>query len=259
MLMDAPRTAMGEVLINVTGASNAPVDLVCFSHAGAGPAMYRDWAQGLEGCVNVLAVQLPGRERRWLEKPLTEANEAARQIGAALAAYRNTRPTARLAFFGHSLGALLAFETARWLETQYGAGPEVLFVAGRRAPNLPLNRPCFHTLDDAEFLERIDALGGTPPGILSDKRLARMILPTLRADVAMTDGYTCRDARPTNARGVALYGREDQIATQAETEAWRPFAPVDSFQCVAFEGGHFFVKSAREAVLDLLRVTLGAP
>ena len=86
----------------------------------------------------------------------------------------------------------------------------------------------------------------------------RMVLPTLRADVAMTDGYICRDARPTNARVVALYGREDLIATQAETEAWRPFAPVQSFRCVAFEGSHFFVKSAREAVLDLLRVTLGA-
>lgn len=259
MLTDAPRTGLGEVLIDFTGAGTAPIDLVCFPHAGAGPAMYRDWARNLEDTANVLAVQLPGRERRWLEKPLRDAGEAARQVGAALVGYRNTRPSARLAFFGHSLGALLAFETARWLEAQDGAGPDVLFVAGRRAPDLPLNRPFFHTLDDAEFLAKIEELGGTPPGILDDKRFVRMILPTLRADVSMTDGYTCSDARPTNAKMVALYGREDLIATKSETEAWRAFAPVQSFRCVAFDGGHFFVKSAQKAVLDLLRGTLDAP
>lgn len=254
--MDAPRTTLGKELIAMTGTEQAPVDLICFPHAGAGPAMFKDWVPDLEKVANLLAVQLPGRERRWLEKPLTDAAEAACQVGAALARHRESRPAARLAFFGHSLGALLAFETARWLEAHYGMAPDVLFVAGRRAPDLPLNRPRFHTLNDTEFMEKIEELGGTPPGILDDKRLIRMILPTLRADVTMTDGYVCNNARPTDAKVIAMYGLEDLIATKLETEAWRSFAPVQSFRCVAFDGDHFFVKSSREEVLDLVRENL---
>lgn len=230
------------------------VDLVCFAHAGGGPSVFTSWRHALPGHVRVLAVQLPGRERRMSEAPLCDARVAAARIGAAIVRFLARGGKARrLVLFGHSLGALLAYETAAWLERQGEAPPDVLIAAGRRAPDLPLGRPLFHALGEAEFITQVRAMGGTPAGVLEDPRLSRLVLPLLRADIAMNDAYEPRPAPRLTARITALRGLNDPFARADEVARWATFAEVGAFRCITIPGGHFFVRERAEEVLDIIR------
>ncbi len=227
--------------------------LVCFPHAGGGPSVFAEWRRDCPADMDLLAVQLPGREMRANEKLLRNAKEAAAQIGTDLMRLLAGRRPRRLVFYGHSLGALLAYEAARWLENGRGWGPDLLVLAGRRSPDLPLNRPVFHTLEDAEFLAEIIKMGGSPAGILDDPRLARFFLPTIRADVEMTDSYQFCPVQPLHAGIVAAYGDDDALATRPEVESWSRFTQRGGFRSVEFAGGHFFVTQARRKLMEIIQ------
>ncbi|NDW06009.1 thioesterase II family protein [Jiella pacifica] len=247
-----PRRA-GQWIVGEEDLANADRILVCFPHAGAGASMYRPWRARMPASTAVLAVQLPGRETRASEPLIDDAREAARAISQAIVTARRGERAWPMAFFGHSLGALVAFETARTLAEEGEPGPHILFAAGRRAPGLALSRPLLHTLDDDDFVAAVRELGGTPPGILEDRRFARFILPMLRSDIAMTDGYVLSPGPDLAARIVTLRADGDILASRAEVEAWADFAPVGQFRCVVFSGDHFFVRHAQQAVIDLVR------
>ena len=227
--------------------------LVCFPHAGGGPSVFSGWRKELPETMDMLAVQLPGREMRANETPLRDARQGAAQVGAELAKLLFGYRPDKLIFFGHSLGALLAYETARWLEDNQDWGPTLVLAAGRRAPDLPLNRSIFHTLNDAGFIIEIQKMGGSPPGIFDDPRLTRFFLPTIRADVEMTDSYEHRAAPPLRARIVAAYGDLDTMATQVEVEGWSRFTQLGSFQSVRFSGGHFFIRPCKSQLIDIIK------
>ena len=221
--------------------------LFCFPFAGGGAAVFRSWQRQLEG-VAVCPVQRPGRGARMAEEPCFRLPQLAVSACDAL------RPAMvpPFALFGHSFGALLAFEIARELRRRGAPGPDHLFVSGRRAPRLPEPAPPLHGLPDAEFVAEIrHRFDGIPPAILQEPELLRLLLPVLRADMAALETYEYREEEPLACPISAFGGEDDPWATHDELEAWRGETSA-SFVVRRFAGGHFYLQQAEPLLLPVL-------
>lgn len=220
--------------------------LVCFPYAGAGAAVFRDWAPEVGPDTELLAVRLPGRETRIGEPPLHRVEDALPAILAALAPLGD-RP---LVLFGHSLGAALAYAAARALAAQ-GRPPALLAVSGRRAPHRTSRRPSTRGLDDAAFRARLAALGGTPPEVLACDDLMELMLPMLRADFAMSEAFHDHDPPPLAVPILAFAGTEDTEAAVDEVAGWERLAGA-GFTLRTLPGGHFFLHEQRAPIVSCL-------
>jgi medium-chain acyl-[acyl-carrier-protein] hydrolase len=215
--------------------------LVCFPYAGGGASLYKRWAEHLSADVELLAVQLPGRENRVLEPPLRQLTQAADQLVSRLQRLP-WRPTV---FFGHSMGALLAYETALRLPPAWGL--QQLVVSGRSGPGLPSTIPPVATLDDPSFLALLGRMGGTSAAVLNQPELMQLLLPMLRADFGMVDHYRPAPSAPMLSCPVlAVHGREDPATSVERMQAWASTTHAQ-FHLQEFPGGHFFLhdESAR--------------
>jgi medium-chain acyl-[acyl-carrier-protein] hydrolase len=211
--------------------------LVCFPYAGAGASLYRDWPRLLPGAIEVVAVQLPGREDRAAESPATEMGPLVRRLAQVLRPYA----TLPMALLGHSGGAVLAFEVARQLAARGGPLAH-LFVAAEPAPHLPL-RPAIHALPDAGLLSAVRTIGGTPPEVLASPRLMEALLPMLRADFALFERHRCAPGPLLTCPVTALGGDGDHRTSADELRAWGGHT-TGPFRLRLFPGGHFFLRSA---------------
>ncbi|MCW2238429.1 thioesterase II family protein [Azospirillum canadense] len=218
--------------------------LVCFPQAGAGASVYRDWHRHLDPCDELLAVRLPGRESRIAEPGLTAVADAVPGIMEALAPHLD-RP---LVLFGHSLGAALAYATARAL-VERGTPPRLLAVSGRRAPHRTPRRTPTRSLDEAAFRDRIASLGGTPPEVLACADLMELMLPMLRADFTMSDDFAEPVPTPLPVPILAFAGTEDAEVAVAEVAAWEAFAGA-GFALHRLPGGHFFPHEQRARIVN---------
>jgi surfactin synthase thioesterase subunit len=223
----------------------ATLQLVCFPSAGHGPSMFRPWATLLPPAVELLIVHLPGREARWNERPFVQVTEVVPRIGDALS-LRLTRP---FAFFGHSLGALLAFETARHLRRTDRVGPTHLFVSAHRAPQFPNRYPRIAHLSDAAFVAEVNARhGGVPEAVARNQELMDLMLPCLRADYQLFEDYAYAADRPLACPISVFGGAADQYVREQDLEGWRT-QNTAGFTLRMLAGGHFFVNDGREAVV----------
>jgi surfactin synthase thioesterase subunit len=221
--------------------------LFCFSYAGGGAAIYRPWALGMPAHVEVAAVMLPGRESRLREAPATSMGELLQGLLPALLPQLG-RP---FAFFGHSMGALVAYETARALQRRGAPAPAKLLLSGRRAPHLPETDPPLHHLDDDAFVAEIDRrYKGIPAEILEHRELLEILLPGLRADMTVIETHR-HDAGATFAGAITVYGGvDDARAPREHLLAWQQHTeyPLGVRQ---FAGGHFYFNEpgARDALI----------
>src|SRR3954468_16780518 len=155
--------------------------LFCFPHAGVGISAYRGWADAAPEGLEVCLIQPPGRENRLREAPLTSIPETAATLVAEL------EPLSEIpfAFFGHSLGAVVAFETVRALQRAGAVLPSALFVAASRAPQLAWPHPPVRHLEDVPLLEVLNRrYGSVPQVVLDDPELRELLVPAVRADMA---------------------------------------------------------------------------
>ncbi|MBE9215231.1 thioesterase [Plectonema cf. radiosum LEGE 06105] len=226
---------------------NAKLRLFCFHHAGGGTLSFRNWSEELFPIVEVYLIQLPGRERRLTEPAFTRLKPLIKELKIAILPYLN-QP---FAFFGYSMGSLVAFELTRCLRRDYQLYPQHLFVCAYRAPQLPKTKPPIHDLPDAEFLEELRSLNGTPEEILTNKELMTLLLPTLRADFAVIETYDYYDEPPLNCPITAFGGLEDTEANREDMAAWSSQAN-SNFNLHILPGNHFFLNSARSQLLQLL-------
>lgn len=216
--------------------------------------MFRPWAQALPSWIELCVVALPGRESRFLEPPMRRVAEVVDAVVPALLRLVD-RP---FALFGHSLGGLQAFEVARRLE-QLGRGDvAALFVSGVEGPRV--REPvALSTKPDAELIASLRELGGTPSEVLDNAELMSLVLPLLRADFAMSEGYAYEPPdRPPLARPiVALTGdRDDHVRRDAAAEWQRETS--DRFALHVLEGDHFFVLSQAEHVREIVVSSLSS-
>ncbi|MGH9310894.1 MAG: thioesterase II family protein [Vicinamibacterales bacterium] len=232
------------------------VRLVCIPHAGGGVGTFAGWPDRLPASeLNI--VQLPGRGTRLREAPLASVAQAA--DGLALAIGR--LPAYPTVLFGHGLGALIAFETARRLHSR--AWPLVaLFPSGCRAPQLPGRGALLADLSEPDFVEEVRRRSGElPEAIFADGELRQVTVAALRSEFAMAASYGYEEGEPLECPIVACGGRGDDGATREELEAWK--AQTRGRAGVRlFEGGPLYLLQERSALTGLianqLTVLLGA-
>jgi medium-chain acyl-[acyl-carrier-protein] hydrolase len=210
--------------------------LFCLPHAGGGAAAYRAWAHCLAPQVEVVAIRLPGRESRMAEPPLRRVADVVGGLLGEVVPLLD-RPHA---WFGHSLGALTAFETCRALFRARLPAPARLIVSGRMAPHLPPLESPVHNAPLHDFLARLRELNGTPPEILADPVMLTGLLPMLRADFAAVETYACEPAPPLACPVSVFGGTDDRFVSAAGIDAWRQHTTAEC--TVRMLGGdHFFL------------------
>lgn len=233
---------------------HARVRLFCLPNAGVGGSVYRLWASAMPETIEVQAVQLPGRETRFREPALRRIPAVVDGLCAALAG-RLDRP---FAFFGHSMGAVVASEVARALHARGAAQPSHLFVSAYRPPHLPALHPPIHTLSDAEFIAEIQRrYGGIPAAVLQEADLMALLLPGLRADIEALETHLPA-ARPPLTCPIAVFGGDrDGVTPLAHLEAWRgeTTGPV---RVRVFSGGHFYLDPCRAEVIADVAASLSS-
>ena len=226
---------------------DAAVRLFCFPHAGGAAASYVGWARALENqSVEVAAAQLPGRNGLPDEPPCTNLDLLVDMFADAIAPMLD-RP---YALFGHSLGALVAFELARGLRDRHAVAPIHLFVSGAFAPQLPADSAALRFIEgDTAFLEAVATkYGGVPRIVLEQADLRASVVPALRADLALTETYTYRSAAPLSCPISAYAGAADPIVTPERLAQWRE-QTCAKFSCRLFDGQHFYLNRARDTLL----------
>lgn len=224
-----------------------PLPLLCFPHAGGGAAFFRAWPRRLGPGVAVRPIVPPGREARRRE-PLCTSLDA---LVAALMPQLRSHIDGPFAVFGHSLGALVAYDVCRRLEQR----PVCLLVSGRRAPHLPARLPPLHRLPRAEFLARIERLNGIPREVLADRDLVDAVLPALRADFQVSETYVAGRATRLAVPIVAMAGAADPLVTPREMLAWRSVTTA-AFAVRVFAGDHFYLRDAAPEPLAAVRSEL---
>lgn len=229
-------------------AAGDRVRLYCLPYAGAGHTAYHGWRAALPAAIELAPVCLPGRGTRTAEPHGASIHALASALAASIArAARAEAP--RFALFGHSMGALLGFETARVLETVHGLSPAALVVSGRGAPALPSARPPFSSLPDGAFADVIAAMGGMPAEIRETPEALAFFLPVLRADIALCEAWRYRPGPRLGCPVTVLGGRDDVHAPPAMLAAWRDETLHDCSHRL-FAGEHFFLHEAAQDVLD---------
>jgi medium-chain acyl-[acyl-carrier-protein] hydrolase len=221
----------------------ARVRLVCFPYAGGGATAFGEWGACLRREIDVCAVQLPGRQSRLAEPPIDRLDELVDAVEEDLAELDDLP----WALFGHSFGALVAYELARRRES---AGRPVcrLFVAACSAPQLPPKEPLLHVLDEPELLEELSRLGNVEPALLADRELLDLVLPALRADLTAFETYDHRATTPLGAPITAFAASDDVRLTRDDLAAWRA-QTTGAFTLHAMAGGHFFLEDLRDELL----------
>jgi medium-chain acyl-[acyl-carrier-protein] hydrolase len=222
--------------------------LLCFPHAGGGAAPFYRWSSWLPPDVQLLPVNLPGRESRLREPAMDLLPPLVEAIGEAV----EPRLDGPFAVLGHSMGAMLTFELARRWRRQGKRMPICLLLAACPAPQLPQKLAPIHRLPDGEFLNKLQArYQGIPQEVASQKELMRLLLPTLRADFKLVETYEYQPEPPLDCPILALAGDEDQHVTPAEVSAWRE-QTTGAFSLRILPGGHFFVHDAPASVVPIL-------
>jgi medium-chain acyl-[acyl-carrier-protein] hydrolase len=235
-------------------AAPADVRLLCLPHAGAGASVYRAWRDHLPPeRVAVVPLQPPGREMRFREPPLTDVQPLVAQLVEALLPVLEPP----YAIYGHSLGALVAFELARALRRARAPQPLGLLVSARPAPQLPRLRPAAHLLPDADLVAELERLGGIPAEIAVDETLLDFLMPLLRADLEVNEDYAYRHEPPLACPIAAFAGRDDPRVPAAEMEPWR--AQTDAgFELHVLPGGHFVPFERADLLAPLIVAQLDA-
>jgi len=225
----------------------ARLRLLLIPHAGGGASAFRGWADALPPEVEVCPVQLPGRENRMREPAFDRLAPLVEALAGALERWRDLP----YAVLGHSNGALIGFELARHARRTGVPGPVHLFASGRRAPDLPARTRDVHQLPQAELVAELAELGGMPREVLEHPELMALIVPLLRADMALTETYEHRDEPPLEAPITALAGTDDAKVPLEDAEAWGRHTS-GGFRLHAFPGDHFYLYARREPVIAAL-------
>jgi medium-chain acyl-[acyl-carrier-protein] hydrolase len=230
---------------------DAQVRLLCLPHAGAGASVYRAWGRGLPASIAACPVQPPGREKRHSQPPITSVGEIAGQLAPEIIAM--VRPP--YAIFGHSTGALCAFELSREIRRLDGPLPVHLFLAGRRAPRIPMPRTELAGLPVDELAAVLRRLGGTPEDVLANPDLLRLLQPLLAADFCVNEVYSYR-AEPRLPVPITTFAStRDPMADPDDVAGWQDETSAQ-YRPLVLDGSHFAIFDHAATVLGEIAADL---
>lgn len=230
---------------------DAAVRLFCLPFAGGGAQSFSGWAERLPPGIDLCAIQLPGREMRMRETPFADVHALIDAMAPALKPWLN-KP---IILFGHSMGALIAYELARRLQQEYALSPQCLIVSGRVAPHRSSPQSPIGKLPQSEFINRLRQLNGMPDELLNNIELMDVITPTLRADFSLNEEYSHRVETRLQCDILAFGGINDPQAGRTAINDWRDVTE-GHFGLRMVPGGHFFIQSARSLFLRILSMEL---
>jgi medium-chain acyl-[acyl-carrier-protein] hydrolase len=220
--------------------------LLCFPYAGGSAAIFREWPSAFPHDIHICPARLPGRQMRFCEPSHTRIEPLVASLHEELRDHLDVP----IALFGHSMGAVIAFELARLLQ-QGGHPLRYVGLSGRRAPQRPRDCEVIHALSDDAFAAKLRELEGTPDEILSDPEAMELVQPILRADFELCETYAYRAGAPLNCAVTAFGGVHDAHVREEDLLAWREHTH-GVFRLRMFEGSHFFVHQAEAAVRQAL-------
>ncbi len=221
--------------------------LLCLPFAGGGASSFHSWQRVSPDEVEILPLQLPGRERRFDEVPLTSIHAAVADLAGQLPVDLHQR---RVALFGHSLGAVLAFELAIAIE-QTGTVVTRLFASGSPSPYDGRDATA-SAADDSEFVERVKNFAGYDHPALANPELRELILPVLRADVGMHEAYRADPTRLIDAPITVLRGRDDDLVPAEAVAGWAGATSSGTVTHVDMDGGHMYLTDHSAQIVSMV-------
>jgi surfactin synthase thioesterase subunit len=231
-------------------AGDAGARLVCFPHAGGSASYFFRLSAALSPEFDVCAIQYPGRQDRYSEPFVETIDDLADRIYAAL----NPGIDGPVAFYGHSMGAVLAFEVARRFDELGQIKPTAVFVSGRRAPSR-LGGEVIQLRDDADVVAQMRKLGGTDPRLLADPDMLEMVLPAFRNDVRALEQYRRGVEVRISAPIVVMTAVDDPATTVEDAMAWHEHT-IAGGATHTFDGGHFYLERHADRVTTVIAEAL---
>ncbi|MFD4415921.1 thioesterase II family protein [Streptomyces sp. NPDC058251] len=231
-------------------SESSELRLVCFPHAGGSASYFGPLARALAPGVETWAMQYPGRQDRYREPLLDSVTDLA--DAAFMALRRELR--APYAFFGHSLGAVVAFEVARRFEQLTPQGPVRLFASARRAPSVA-GQADVHLRDDDGLVQEMTRLGGTDTAVLADPELRALVLPVVRADYRAVENYSPSAGARLTCPVSVLVGDADPVTPVSDAAAW-DLHTTKGADVQVFAGGHFYLDWHTAAVASAITRSL---
>ncbi len=227
--------------------NNASKRLFCFPYAGGGPNIYRSWVRYVPKNIEIVGIRLPGREQRYYEKPYSEWPI----LTVSLLDAFQTKLDKPYAFFGHSLGARLAYEMADKLGAKGDRPPHLLIVSACCAPFTPRQTPHLHNLPFDELRQRLLQLNDSPAkAVLTNDQIMLFTETLLRADLKLAETWE-PSGRKVSTHIAAFFGVQDAIDPKRNMRSWNNFTS-SSFSIHGFAGGHFFINEQKVAVVKTI-------
>lgn len=220
---------------------NTPLRMFCFPYAGGGASTYRTWGAHLKHLTEVYPVELPGRETRLKEKPMDRFMPLVHTLVEIMYPLLD-KP---FVLFGHSMGAILAFEICRTLRQQQGPLPECLVVSGAKPPQLRERSAPLHTMGDDAFISALRGFNGTPEAVLKNQELMKLMLPVLRADFTLDETYEYVEQPGLGCPIIAFAGDADKEAPETSMRAWSQLTS-ERFELQVIPGNHFYIHHTAE-------------
>jgi surfactin synthase thioesterase subunit len=235
-------------IVRAHAVAEPALRLLCFHHAGGTASSFREWAADVPGEVEVCAIQLPGRESRFGEPLIADMPTLLAPLSQAVSPLLD-RP---YVLFGHSLGALVAFELARQVRRNGIRQPRHLFAAGRIAPHLRDATRSLHTLADDALVERlVQRYDAIPEEVRSEPELMELLIPVIRADLTIIGTYDYQEEAPLACPITVLGGTDDRSTSRDQLAAWQEHT-AGSCKVHVLDGDHFFIRSQRPALMRLI-------
>lgn len=230
---------------------NTSIRLFCFHFAGGGASCFNSWAKVLGEDLAVCPIQLPGRESRFREPRITNFNDLICQLYDQLQPYLN-QP---YAFYGHSLGALIAYAIAHKRHQLSLRLPLVLFVGAHRAPHIPYSFPSCNSMSFDELKGLLSKFEGIPESILRNEEWMEALLPLLKDDLLLCESYEHQSWEALPCPIYAFGGASDRMVSQFEILAWCQHTKAE-FRSYFYPEGHFFIKSQRTQLPNAIALAI---
>ncbi len=225
----------------------ARMRLFCLPFAGGGASTFQSWPKFLPADVEVAAYAFPGREVRINDELISNMEVLIEHLVDATLPYLD-KP---FAVFGHSMGAFISYELIKALEKK-GFEPTCLLVSGCRAPHIAEEHQLY-VLPDDELIEQLSTrYQAIPEMFLNDKAFMALLLPILRADIELIETYVYQKTSPLHCPIYAFGSVDDPETTTENIESWRGYSDHLSFTTKMFPGGHFYINSHQEYLLQTL-------
>jgi len=226
---------------------HALIRLFCFHHSGGGASAYYPWVDHISPYIEMVAIQLPGRESRFTEPLTNNLNYIIKELNEGFDIYKD-KP---FFVFGHSLGGIIAFEFVKSIHQHYSLYPRHIIISATKAPHFPFRMKPLSPLDDEALKEELKAYNGINERILENDELLSLFLPIIRSDFSISEKYCSADVTPLPCNILHLSGSQDWTVNEEEIQGWATHTS-GKFEHISFPGGHFFLKDHQRDIIKLI-------